>query len=339
MMEKTFGRRPRGIWPSEGGLSERVVRILAGLGIAWTASDEHVLSRSLPRELERNARFEITAPQALYQPYRLPGCPLRIFFRDQLLSDLIGFYYQKFPAAEAAADLYRRIKDIARSSPEALTIPIILDGENAWEFYPRSGRDFLREFYRLLSLDDTIETVTFSQAADGPVLELARLKAGSWINANFDIWIGDREDQRAWELLKGARDAYTAAQAGPRPGTRRGHRRAAAHRPGQRLVLVVRPGELHSRYRGVRQPVPAEPDRDLSGPAAAGSRTADPAHCRRGARRAPEHRTAAGLPRRRHRRSDQRFFRMAGRRAHRHPFLRRSHEYRQPDREDPAFRF
>jgi alpha-amylase/alpha-mannosidase (GH57 family) len=212
LMEKTFGRRPQGIWPSEGSLSERVISILSQTGVAWTASDEHVLSRSLPRPLERNDRFAITAPEALYQPYRLAASPLRIFFRDQLLSDLIGFYYQKFSAVDAAADLHRRIKDIARSSSEALTIPIILDGENAWEFYPGSGRDFLREFYRLLSLDPEIETVTFSQAMAGPCRELAKLKAGSWINANFDIWIGDREDQRAWEFLKEAKDAYSSAK-------------------------------------------------------------------------------------------------------------------------------
>jgi alpha-amylase/alpha-mannosidase (GH57 family) len=212
LMEKTFGRRPQGIWPSEGSLSERVLFILAEMGIAWTASDENILSRSLPLALERNSRFQITAPEALYKPYRLAGNPVRIFFRDQLLSDLIGFYYQKFPAADAAADLYRRIKDIARSSPEELTIPIILDGENAWEFYPHSGRDFLREFYRLLSQDSEIETTTFSQALDSPSLELAKLKAGSWINGNFDIWIGDREDQQAWELLKQAKDAFTAAK-------------------------------------------------------------------------------------------------------------------------------
>ncbi|HSQ35108.1 MAG TPA: hypothetical protein VLQ89_03860, partial [Candidatus Binatia bacterium] len=197
----------------EGSLSERVVRIMTQLGIDWTASDEHVLSRSLPRELERDARFAITAPEVLYQPYHLSGDPLRIFFRDHLLSDLIGFYYQKFPAAEAAADLHRRIRDIARTGPEGLTVAVILDGENAWEFYPHSGRDFLREFYRLLSRDEAIETVTFSQAAASPGLELAKLRAGSWINANFDIWIGDREDQRAWELLKGARDAFQAVKA------------------------------------------------------------------------------------------------------------------------------
>ncbi len=213
-MQNTFGARPRGIWPPEGGLSEAVLRLLEKAGIAWTASDEEVLSRSLPRPLERDAGMAGTDPGAQYSSYSLAGAQLKIFFRDHLLSDLIGFYYQKFPAADAAADLYRRVKAIAQAGPAGLTIPIILDGENAWEFYPRSGRDFLREFYRLLSHDPVIETVTFSTALDRPSRPLQKLKSGSWINGNFDIWIGDRDDQRAWELLKEARDAFTAARSG-----------------------------------------------------------------------------------------------------------------------------
>ncbi len=224
LMKRLFGVRPRGIWPPEGGLSEPVLRLLAKAGIFWTASDEEVLSRSLPRPLQRDDRFLAVDPGAFYTPYSFPGLPLRIFFRDHLLSDLIGFYYQKFPAAEAAADLHGRIKAIAAAGPAGgagMTIPIILDGENAWEFYPRSGRDFLREFYRRIASDPEIETVTFSQAAAGPARELPRLKCGSWINGNFDIWIGDRDDQKGWELLKGARDAFLAAQTGLDPEKRR----------------------------------------------------------------------------------------------------------------------
>ena len=102
LMEKTFGVRPRGIWPPEGGVSEATLRLLTAAGIAWTASDEEVLSRSLPRPLERDARLAVTDPGTLYSPYSLAGLPLKIFFRDHLLSDLIGFYYQKFPAQDAA---------------------------------------------------------------------------------------------------------------------------------------------------------------------------------------------------------------------------------------------
>ncbi|TFG80198.1 MAG: hypothetical protein E4H23_03380 [Chrysiogenales bacterium] len=212
LMQKTFGARPLGIWPPEGGLSEAVLRLLEKSAIAWTASDEEVLSRSLPHPLARDAGFMVNDPKALYTSYSMAGSSLKIFFRDHLLSDLIGFYYQKFPAADAAADLFNRIKAIAQAGPEGLTIPVILDGENAWEFYVHSGRDFLREFYRLVSSDPEIETVTFSTALERPARELQKLKSGSWINGNFDIWIGDRDDQRAWELLKGTRDSFMAAK-------------------------------------------------------------------------------------------------------------------------------
>ena len=216
-MQETFGAKPLGIWPPEGGLSEAVLHLLEKAGIAWTASDEEVLSRSLPRPLTRDGEFMVDDPGALYTSYTMAGSALKVFFRDHLLSDLIGFYYQKFPAADAAADLFRRIKAIAGAGPEGLTIPIILDGENAWEFYAHSGRDFLREFYRLVSRDHEIETVTFAAALDRPARELQKLKSGSWINGNFDIWIGDRDDQRAWELLKGARDTFMAAKDRLRP--------------------------------------------------------------------------------------------------------------------------
>jgi alpha-amylase/alpha-mannosidase (GH57 family) len=42
--------------------------------------------------------------------------------------------------------------------------PIILDGENAWEYYERSGRPFLRELYRRLSEDDWMRAVTMGEA-------------------------------------------------------------------------------------------------------------------------------------------------------------------------------
>ena len=36
-------------------------------------------------------------------------------------------------------------------------------------------------------------------------------RPGSWINANFDIWIGHAEDVAGWNLLRAARDFYTSA--------------------------------------------------------------------------------------------------------------------------------
>ncbi len=209
-----FGSPPYGIWPAEGSVSEAVAELVAGFGIRWLASDEAILARSLA------ASGQVFAPEHRYQPYRLetPKGPVHFIFRDHQLSDLIGFVYSKMNPADAAADLHRRIRQAGEpllASGRNALIALILDGENPWEYYPKNGRPFLREFYRRLSADPTITAVTVSEALaqwkDPPRLQ--RLIPGSWINGNFDIWIGHPEDHRAWELLSAAR-AFYAARAG-----------------------------------------------------------------------------------------------------------------------------
>jgi len=92
-------------------------------------------------------------------------------------------------------------------------VVIALDGENAWEYYPGSGRAFLREFYRRIENDPEIRALTVSEALAeaGEIPTVEHIFPGSWINANFDIWIGDQEDVRAWELLRDAREFYSQA--------------------------------------------------------------------------------------------------------------------------------
>ena len=86
----------------------------------------------------------------------------------------------------------------------------ILDGENAWEYYPKSGREFLRRFYDALQREDGLEAVTVSEAISRHrnVSPLPSLVPGSWINANFNVWIGAPEDNRAWDYLHHAREFY-----------------------------------------------------------------------------------------------------------------------------------
>ena len=102
-------------------------------------------------------------------------------------------------------------------------VPIILDGENAWEYYPRSGREFLRRFYDALQNDPGMEAVTVSEAiarhknAD----QLKSLVPGSWINANFNVWIGAPEDNKAWDYLYHARNFYAQAAPAPREEQRK----------------------------------------------------------------------------------------------------------------------
>ncbi len=213
-MEKTFGQRPKGIWPSEGSLSQEVLEMLDDLGVQWTATDELNLSQSLSVPIERDGHFVVKNPSFLYKPYVLEGGHTKIFFRDHHLSDLIGFHYQKMGQEDAARDLVERIKAVGvmaqkeNGNHSELVVPIILDGENAWEYYYKSGRHFLREFFRLVEQDESIETVTFSQCLDMEPDVIKHFSTGSWINGNFDIWIGDEDDRRGWQLIEAARDAF-----------------------------------------------------------------------------------------------------------------------------------
>ncbi len=61
--------------------------------------------------------------------------------------------------------------------------------------------------------DPDIRALTASEAiaAATDVPTTGGIFPASWINANFDVWIGHREDVAAWELLWDARDAYARA--------------------------------------------------------------------------------------------------------------------------------
>ena len=223
--EKVFGVRPRGVWPSEGSVSEEVLRIAHSLGVKWMATDEGVLGRSLGIFFSRDGYGYLPAAQAekLYNIHRFESgqTEMYLIFRDHTISDLVGFVYSGMPAHEAAQHLIHNIKRAAQPLLEKgrdAMVPVILDGENAWEYYPRSGREFLRRFYDALAKDPGIEAVTVSEAIERQ-REKARLSSlvpGSWINANFNVWIGAPEDNKSWDYLCHARNFY--AQAAERAG-------------------------------------------------------------------------------------------------------------------------
>lgn len=210
--QRVFGRRPRGLWPSEGSVSDEALRLAAGEGFDWAATDEGVLGRSLQMGFYRQPDGTVSGGQELYRPHRFPAGEREIvlFFRDHHLSDLIGFVYSRMDAHAAAADLHQRIRAVARSTGERpAVVSVILDGENAWEFFAGNGREFLKSFYGRVAADPELQAVTASEALG--VTEpgtLTHLAPGSWINANFDVWIGAEEDNRAWDLLTEARDFF-----------------------------------------------------------------------------------------------------------------------------------
>ena len=220
--EKVFGLRPKGVWPSEGSVSEEVLALAASLGIQWMATDEGVLSRTLGMSFMRDGsgRLPDAAAEKLYTTHRYENGQTRmnLIFRDHAISDLIGFVYSGMPPADAASHLIHNIKDSAqpllRQGKDAI-MPIILDGENAWEYFPESGREFLRRFYDALDKDPSIEAVTVSEAIERHRTPntLNSLVPGSWIHANFNVWIGAPEDNRSWDYLYHARNFY--AQAAP----------------------------------------------------------------------------------------------------------------------------
>ena len=214
---RRFGRKPRGFWPSEGSVSPEMVAPVAEAGNEWMASDEDVLGLSLGVREGRGGR-DVAGPDWLYGAYELAageGRTLAAVFRDHVLSDRIGFHYAHAPDGEAAAaDLLARIKSVrSRDAARPALVAIIMDGENAWEYYPEQGMRFLTALYRGACRDKAIQPVTVSEYLDahGPMGRLERLHSGSWIGANFATWVGQTEKDRGWELLARAKAAVEAA--------------------------------------------------------------------------------------------------------------------------------
>jgi alpha-amylase/alpha-mannosidase (GH57 family) len=215
--KKIFGSKPKGVWPSEGSVSEEVLAIAHSLGIQWMATDEGVLGRSTNTFFSRdgNGRLPAHLGEKLYNIhlYENGSTVMNLVFRDHTISDLIGFVYSGMPPADAARHLLNNIKEAAGpvlAQGHDAVVSIILDGENAWEHYPKSGREFLRRFYDGLEREPGVEAVTISEAIarHRNFNKLTSLVPGSWINANFNVWIGAPEDNRAWDYLSHAREFY-----------------------------------------------------------------------------------------------------------------------------------
>ena len=189
VMEWT-GRPVSGVWPSEGSVSPEVLELIRRAGFRWFASDQEVLARS-----ERVARPLGDGPEH-HAPWECGG--LRGVFRDRELSDRIGFLYADRPGVAAAADLIRRV--------DGHSILCALDGENPWEAYPDAGKAFLETLCSRATL------VTVGEFAERPVRgHVRRIHTGSWIGADFRIWMGHEEDRAAWRLLARCRADVEAA--------------------------------------------------------------------------------------------------------------------------------
>ncbi|MCE5252400.1 glycoside hydrolase [bacterium] len=200
--EKIFGRKPEGMWPSEGSVSPDALDIVSKSGIRWVATDENILAKSV-KNFNRG--------KDLYHPWEAHG--VSVFFRDHHLSDQIGFVYARNPAQVAVDDFVGQLKAIAASadgSPRCVSI--ILDGENAWETYPNSGQEFLSKLYEQIIAEKALKPISFSNFLKKfpPQSSIKSIFPGSWINGNFDTWIGDQEEVDGWDALRNTRELLTA---------------------------------------------------------------------------------------------------------------------------------
>ena len=211
---KRFAAKPTGIWPAEGAISPAFIQILAESGCQWCASGEGVLANSLRKSYPDTALPDRN--RYLYRPYRMQELDnTACFFRDDQLSDLIGFEYAKWFGRDAAEHFIHSIEQIAHHAlaEENPVVSVILDGENAWEYYPYNGFYFLDDLYSLLENHNDIHTTTYRDYIASPeyadhVVSLPVLTAGSWVYGTFSTWIGDPEKNHAWDLLCAAKQSY-----------------------------------------------------------------------------------------------------------------------------------
>lgn len=213
LFENCFGKPPKGCWPAEGAISDAVLAELDSSGFLWTASGAGVLHNSLD-----NSSVEHRTETALYHPYRIAQNDIACFFRDDQLSDLIGFTYSSWHGDDAVANLIHNIEGIAaRCGQEGdPVVTIIMDGENAWEHYPDNGFYFLQGLYRRLANHRTLNLTTFSECLNSETKSLDKVTAGSWIYGNLTTWIGSPQKNRAWDMLVDAKHCFDEAIAGGR---------------------------------------------------------------------------------------------------------------------------
>lgn len=207
-----FACSPSGCWPSEGGLSHQTLQMFTAHAITWTATGETVLANTLQR-----AGHTCTTDDKdwLYRPYRQNDAGVCVFFRDDALSDAVGFNYATWHADDAVADLLHHLENIANSAGEEAdqrVVSIILDGENAWEYYPANGYYFLQALYKRLSTHPKLNMTTFDACIDSiKPAALPKLVAGSWVYGNFSTWIGAPDKNRGWDMLIAAKQAFDQA--------------------------------------------------------------------------------------------------------------------------------
>lgn len=207
-----FGTPPRGMWPSEGSVSDRMLDILIKKGIDWVATDEDILFNSLSlydKNYKGQTEFD---RRIIYRPYtyKVDSRRITMIFRDKNLSDIISFNYHSWDQDEAARDLISHCNNIGehmRRDNDRGLLAIVMDGENAWEYFDDNGRLFFEALYAGLDKQELAGSTTVSDflELESSKRSITKIFPGSWINHNFDIWIGQEQDNMSWDYLSRVR--------------------------------------------------------------------------------------------------------------------------------------
>jgi len=197
VFRRYFNRTPAGCWPSEGGISAASLEVIARYGFRWVATGESVLRNSIGQSAAGDNGGSI------YSAYHHTGSGLRMFARDDTLSDRIGFTYIDWHSDDAVGDLLHRLGMIAHdhADKENTVVSIIMDGENAWEYYSQNGYYFLSNLYQRLTTDPRIQLCTYADLLETRALPLEHIVSGSWVYGTFSTWIGNEDKNRAWDVL------------------------------------------------------------------------------------------------------------------------------------------
>lgn len=200
-----FGFEPQGCWPSEGSISAETIELISNSGIKWIASGETVLRNSLKAS-------GISDDSCIHEAYQYNDNQVTCFFRDDGLSDLIGFKYSDWHADDAVANFIHHLEDIAekcQEKPNAI-VSVILDGENAWEYYPENAIHFISALYEKLTINKNIKLTTYSEylKRHDEKSNLNQIVAGSWVYGTFSTWIGEKDKNHAWDMLIDAKKVY-----------------------------------------------------------------------------------------------------------------------------------
>ena len=217
---ENFGYYPNGMWPAEGAVAQEVLKYFNDEDIFWIATGQNPLEKSLDVKIQRWVGGVASKPELLYRPWNtvLPnGETIPIFFRDNYLSDKM-FDYSEKRTDLSVQEFENTILKLREKTSELDFIPvvsIIADGENFWENYSNDGIDFLNGMYTVLTKYDWLETITPTDYLKlyGDNLEtIDELYPSSWFQSNFATWIGETDENQAWDHLYQTRIDFEEAK-------------------------------------------------------------------------------------------------------------------------------